>query len=139
MRPRFRYGVSALVIVTFTFACGSLKYANLIEANRGNVQKMRVGMSREEAVAMLGGSEVHKFGNVHVQNPWRSEGFRLKEEETTVEILYYLTEHQKRWNKARDDELTPVVLENEILVGWGWSYLRRNLDRYGISIPLEQD
>ncbi len=39
---------------------------------------------------------------------------------------------------AQDDELIPVVLENDRLVGVGWSYIRRMTDRYGIPAPLEQ-
>ena len=46
---------------------------------------------------------------------------------------------QRETSKAEDQSLTPIVIENGVLKGWGWSYLRRNTDRYGVTSPMEQD
>jgi hypothetical protein len=79
------------------------------------------------------------YRRIRLSNPWRSESFLLRDDgNTAVAILYYVTEHQRRWRTAEDHELTPVVLENDKVIGWGWSYLRRNMDRYAITTPLEQ-
>jgi len=96
-------------------------------------------MSSNDVAAVMRDGVLVTYRNIRLFNPWRSESFLLRDDgNTRVAILYYVTEHQRRWRTVDDQELTPVVLEEDKVVGWGWSYLRRNMDRYAISVPLEQ-
>jgi hypothetical protein len=85
----------------------------------------------------MGEGEVIRYKKIHLVDPWRSESFSLVDG-TVVLILFYVTEPPRKYYRAEDHELTPIVLENDEVVGWGWSYLRRNLDRYQVSTPQEQ-
>ena len=48
---------------------------------------------------------------------------------TFVEILLYYTERQGANAAITNNELTPLVVEDDVLVGWGWSYLEQNADK----------
>jgi len=132
--------ICLVALLALSVGCaGKTRYLNAISDNRNNIQRLQLGMHGKEVADIMGEGERGTYRGSRLTNPWRSEAFALQDgRETQVEILYYVTEHQRRLRTATDRELTPVVLENDQVVGWGWSYLRRNLDRYGISTPLEQ-
>lgn len=121
-------------------ACGS-HYTTLYRAgisqNQLALQDLRIGMSSADVRAVMGEGEVVRYKKMALVDPWRSEGFALVDG-TEVLILFYLTQPQRKYYRAEDQELTPIVLENDKVVGWGWSYLRSNTARYRISTPLEQ-
>jgi hypothetical protein len=123
-----------------TPSCGAHhrgKYLNAVEANRANVQSLRLGMNASELDSAMGRGELVHYRAIRLANPWRSEAFRL-EDGTNVAILYYVTERQHRYRIAADEELTPVILENDVLVGWGWSFVNRNLERYQVRSKAVQ-
>ena len=68
-------------------------------------------------------------------NPYRSETPRAQDG-TSVEILYYYTDQKADDGAITDDELTPIVLENGKVVGWGWSFLHQNVERYELKIRV---
>jgi len=142
--PRALIRVTHLIcIVTFlavSAGCtGKARYQAAVSANRSHVHQLQLGMSSREVATVMGEGELVTYRRIRLSNPWRSESFLLRDGgKTRVAILYYVTEPQRRWRTAEDRELTPVVLEDDEVVGWGWSYLRRNTDRYAISVPLEQ-
>jgi hypothetical protein len=50
-----------------------------------------------------------------------------------VEILFYYTDRQADGG-ITNDELTPLVFERGELVGWGWSYLDQNVEKYRVEM-----
>jgi hypothetical protein len=64
-----------------------------------------------------------------IPHPYRSESVRAPDG-SDAEILYYYARHPTGDDRVTDDELTPVVLEADNLVGWGWSYLEKHDERY---------
>ena len=85
----------------------------------------------------MGDGDVIQYKRIHFVDPWRSESFQLADG-THVLILFYLTQPSRRYSTPQDRALTPIVLENGMIAGWGWSYLRRNTDRYGVEAHKEQ-
>jgi len=65
-------------------------------------------------------------------NPYRNE--ILQSKENTFEILYYLTDIQKDDNAITDDELTPLVFDGGVLIGWGRSFLNEKIQKYELRI-----
>lgn len=133
--PSIKAWTLLLVVMLATPACGGY-YARLyrdeIANNRGHVNHLRIGMRTDEVHALMGEGQLVRYKGIDLQNPWRSEGFVLDDGVPAV-ILYYVTEKFTRdtWKwSVEQRELTPVVLENEMVVGWGWAFLERNLDRY---------
>ena len=96
----------ALLVVTVA-GCGLARDAH-IAYTRGNLNSLEVGMSREQVVAVMG-------------QP------RGKEAVGATEYLLYRTESPDvdvygMVGVRGDRDLTPVVLVNGRVVGWGRSY-----------------
>ena len=127
--------------------------------NREHLLSLRRGMSRSEVLALMGTTTVQTYKerfipdttnwelrlrDKRITNPHRTEIVELPGG-TVAEIVFYYTdfkrpEHPQFLAPAteglaiHDDELTPIVLENESVVGWGWAFLERNVERYEIEI-----
>lgn len=111
--------------------------------NRKNLLQLSVGMTREQAISVMGTEDmrVHYFQPygtprdrtaVRINNPYRSEIMRAKDR--TFEIIYYVTDVKKDDAAITDDELTPLVFENGKLAGWGQGFLQDNVQRYEVRI-----
>ena len=79
-----------------------------------------VGCTRPSAIREQNRKEVLRI----MRKPYRTELMRMPKGET-VELLFYYTDLKAADNAITDDELTPVVLMDNKVVGWGWTLLRR--------------
>ena len=70
---------------------------------------------------------------LYINNPYLVSSFSIKEDNIT--IIYYYTEYASRANKS----LTPLVLLNGKLIGWGEESLRRVEDKYDFTIKKDFD
>ena len=68
-----------------------------------------------------------------INNPYRVEAFKGKDGHIH-EVLYYYTDLKKDDGVITNDELTPIVLKDGEVVGWGWGFLSDNVTRYQIDI-----
>ena len=106
------------------------------KTNRQNLLKLSVGMTRDEALTIMGDARGGgRFGEPTVNSPYKSE--ILQGPEKTVEVVYYYTDIKDAIYTAHevtitDDELTPLVFEDARLVGWGNSFLESNINKYRI-------
>ena len=50
------------------------------------------------------------------------------------EILYYYTDQKSADGAITDDELTPLVMKDGALDGWGWAYLKDVSAKYEIRL-----
>jgi hypothetical protein len=104
-------------------------------------------MSRTEVLAVMG-TETTRYCQLiqgcpfgifgiglweSVTNPYRNETVRSAAG-TSVEVLYYYTDVKHADGSITDDELTPIVLEEGRVVGWGWSFVDQAVERYEIRI-----
>jgi hypothetical protein len=125
---------SALVLLT---GCGrfySGEYRAAISENQIALQTLRLGMSADEVRRIMGEGEIIRYGRLHLIDPWRSESFSLVDGKQVL-ILFYVTQPPGRHYRPDDRTLTPIIFEDEILMGWGWSFLNQNTDRYQIMTP----
>jgi hypothetical protein len=125
--------ISGLVLI----ACGRRyygEYRRLVAANRVHTQSLELGMDQRQVAQVMADGAFVSYKKIQVTNPYRSEGFAL-DDGTSVQILFYLTQVQRRYGRPTNEELTPVVMENRKLVGWGWSFLDKNLERYQVKLP----
>ena len=113
------------------------RYFTGISENQQSLARLALGMSAAEVRGIMGEGELVRYKKLYLIDPWRTESFYLADD-TSVLILYYVTTRPDEYDHANDADLTPIVLENERVVGWGWSYLNRNVDRYQVSVPKEQ-
>ncbi len=95
------------------------------------IDSVKLGMPYSEVLALMGSeitigyeqSEYLKgaYKPIVLKNPHRSEVF--KDNSRTYIIEYYFTHIKKEDGVIADDELTPLVFENKVLLGMGWDFL----------------
>lgn len=99
--------------------------------NRKKLIALSVGMTKEQAMAIMGHkSGGGRYGEPSINSPYKSE--ILQQKEKIYEILYYYTDTDAPFYIANpstisDDELTPLVFEADILIGWGKSFLKSKM------------
>ena len=108
------------------------------KANQDHLKLLQPGMTKDVVFATMGTNAVsrciHSAGGLClefeiIENPHRRSDVHL--DGKRVEVLYYYThdeardlryyyqELKKQETELRDDQLTPILLENGKLVGWG--------------------
>ena len=131
-----------LVVVCFcglSVGCADLgNLAHFRALNRQNLSYLQVGMTKDTVMEQMGnGFATDTYTNlqsVTATNPYKSEMHRV--DGRAYEVLYYYTDtvRKKRINihlpgleKANpilEEELTPVVLQNNRVIGWGRAFLK---------------
>jgi len=96
-----------------------------------STQQIRPGLSTKEVESLLGTQVVvgyeltdekaGQFKPLVVTNPYR------KETVGKYEIVYYLAGIKQADDKITDDELLPLVFQNDRLVGGGWSFVEQKI------------
>ena len=96
-----------------------------------NLHSIHNGMSPQEVKTLLGDKvatgydlvnpQKQSFTPITFKNPYREE--TLKNGDKTYEIAYYFTSIKKQDGMITNDELTPLVFENNRLIGQGWTFL----------------
>jgi hypothetical protein len=69
-----------------------------------------------------------------INNPYKTEASRTADG-SPVEILFYYVDQRRNDGAITDDELTPIVIEDGVLAGWGWNFLDQNVEKYRIELP----
>jgi hypothetical protein len=117
--------LTSLIAVVAVSGCAQ-GFEQVQSENRAKLFRLEVGQTRQQVLEEMG-TEPQTFNqgvfrsDGIVPNPYDSET-HLKGS-TEIEVLYYVTNVQNKDGVITDDELTPLILVDGILVGWGWSYL----------------
>ncbi|HSV43777.1 MAG TPA: hypothetical protein VLJ10_04400 [Candidatus Bathyarchaeia archaeon] len=98
-----------------------------------STSQLHEGLSPSEAKALLGDQVVigyelsdrqaQYYKPLTLQNPYRSESYQAGNK--TFLIEYYVMGINQSDDQITDDELTPLIYEQDRLTGWGWDFLRR--------------
>lgn len=118
----------ALLIIFVLIAGCTSPLDRVRKNNRKRLLKLSVGMTKVQALKVMGTSGGGGlFGEPTVKSPYKSQ--TLQNNERSFEILYYYTDinsriHISHPGTIRDKDLTPLVFENNILVGWGNTFLK---------------
>ena len=128
-----------LAMVVMTGCAASLR--EIGETTTVRLAKVEPGMTRDEVQVIMRSITVVAKRGQEVPSPYRADTITTSDGRT-VEILYYYTGNvdleTERDHVIQDDELTPVVLENGVVIGGGWIYLQRNYDQFGVTVPESQ-
>ena len=101
--------IITLLLSVLLAGCGAVKGLEA-SANRHQLDKLNVGMTTDQVRRAMG-------------KPYKSEFYGTKQ------MWFYITEWQSD-GKTTSDEMTPLVFENNILLGWGSNFLDGNSRRY---------
>ena len=83
---------------------------------------VRVGMTRQEVVqAMLEEVQLLQMSG-RVTNPYSTRFLKNRDGES-LEVMYYYTGMKKGDDLVTEDELVPIILKDDAVVGWGWETL----------------
>jgi hypothetical protein len=129
-----------VVLLSGCYSLGNLD--TLRTHNRQNLMKLHIGITKEEALSIMGtekATDTYYTQAVTATNPYKSEILQGKDK--TLEVIYYYTEMKRAsfeglsgMTGIADDELTPLVFDNGKLIGWGWSFLNDNIQKYEIRM-----
>ena len=141
-----------LVLFEVVFVSGCMSadgpsFEQLRSENRQNLMKLSIGMTKQEVMTIMGdktGYIKNYLGRRDAEWPTASNPYRsaiLQGKEKTFEVLYYYTETKKTlyntWGQYQgiaDDELTPLVFDEDKLIGWGREFLEQNIQKYEIRL-----
>ena len=96
------------------------------------IDEIRLGMSLDDVTRKMGekvvigyqlSPESNSFEEITIPNPYKKETLSMNNQ--NYEVFYYFTSVQKADNLVADDELTPLIFQEEKLVGKGWDSLFR--------------
>lgn len=95
-----RYGAIIILLILAISVCGcGFSKALIAPANRYNLSSLQVGMTKDQVISTMG-------------RPYKKEAHEDKE------YFFYVTEWIP-FSEEEAEELTPLVFENNKLVGWG--------------------
>jgi hypothetical protein len=121
--------IVAILITILLFGCASP--SGIRSDNRLNIMKLSPGMDRSEVTSIMGTNSFSTIAG-KITNPYRSEMYR--EQGRVIEVLMYYTDIKAADDAITDDELTPIVIVDGKLDGWGWSYWQSMVQKYEIRV-----
>lgn len=99
------YGVVVtLLIVNNPDDTSSMGWEDRQEYNKVQIAKLELGTTRESVLTLLGSPDISEA---------------KKAEENRMQVMFYRTDHKKQDGITTQDECTPLLFENDILVAWG--------------------
>lgn len=157
MRTRIQGFAIAVSTVAACASAGGFRQENI-----QNLDRLRPGMTREQVFDVMGtktasvsgteasgpvgiGEDTLGVSQVQIplggpkpvlQNPHRNELYRAGG--ASWEVLYYYTSVVADDGLVTDDELTPVVLRDDTLTGWGWDYWAEQVSLYDIPAEIPE-
>ncbi len=118
--------VHLLILPLILSAISCTSPGKIRERNRNNLSRLTLDMSRQQVLTVM-------------KRPYRSETLSLSNGKR-LELLYYHTDLKTPDGAVTDDELTPVVLIEDKVIGWGWILVRRFKEVDGSQgLPLEEE
>ncbi len=131
-----------LLVACFLCGCGlmqqvaSQSFAEIRDRNRQNLSKLKLGMTPSDVHTVMGTetyrgcADMYCLGTVSVHNPYQTSAFQANNKMYVV-WEYYTDKCPKE--HATDECLTPVVFEDDRIIGWGREFLN-NVKKYELRI-----
>jgi len=111
---------------------GCVTTAQVRAENRQNLLHLSVGASKQDVLNKMGIKTIKTKNGSVITNPYRTEMYKVDKD--TFELLLYYTDLKKSDGAITDDELTPIILKNGKVDGWGWSYWNNLIKKYEIRV-----
>lgn len=102
------------------------------------------GMSKKEVLQVMGTKAIQtylwdpQYGRRKyrlIANPY-SVDLKQDGQGNSIQILWYYTDQKAADNAINKDELSPIVLENDKVIGYGWGFFEDYAKRKEIFINM---
>ena len=120
-----------IILVVSILISGCTSLSEIRADNRQKLTGLSIGMSKQDVLGKMGTKTVGAQNTV-VTNPYRTEMYRSNGH--VFELLLYYTDIKKSDGAITDDELTPLIIMDGKLDGWGWSYWNNVIKKYEIRV-----
>ena len=141
--------IAILVAFAALVACARAQQVPIVvevgAVNREHLLQLRPGMPRGEVLELMEidlteeyrlrnrGFDTFLDKDALIPNPYRRAQIRT-DDGSEIELLFYYTGEHDHQEPVTDAELTPLVLEDGLLLGWGWPYLNQNVGEYWLLV-----
>jgi hypothetical protein len=126
--------IKTIITLTLFSLFTSCMSTNTIRSkNRENIVKLSLGITKEEALTIMGTQTLTADDGTKINNPWRTEIMKGGDG-NLYEILFYYTDVKDSDVAVTDNELTPIVISENKVIGWGWLFLNENVKKYQIEV-----
>ncbi|MFH0856087.1 MAG: DUF3192 domain-containing protein [Candidatus Omnitrophota bacterium] len=125
-----RKPVFLLVLAVLLSGCATMTVSRLTANNRMSLVHLSRGMSKPRVLAIMGsGISVYKCDQavsksplkVTINDPYRTE--MIEASGRRLEVIYYVTGLNNNNCAVEESGLTPLVFEDDKLIGWGRNFL----------------
>lgn len=117
--------LSVLMIAVLLSACVSFT-GMVLQQNRENLLKLSVGMNKQQVLDAMGTETIRG-----INNPYRIETM-TDQEGRIYEVLFYYTD--KKVPYMADSWLTPIIIIDGRLVGWGRMFYTEYVNKHEIRM-----
>lgn len=121
---------TTLLVSSILTACVST--SQIRADNRKKLLSLSAGMTEQEVLNLMGTKTIKADNGTVITNPYRTEMHQSNGH--VFKLLLYYTDIQKNDGAITDDELTPLVVVDGKLDGWGWSYWNNLIEKYEIRV-----
>ena len=106
--------------------------------NKEKLNELEIGMN-ENVVLMMMESKTFKIESAPftIENPFKTEIY--SNDVDVYKILYFYTDLIKSDGFITDEELTPIILKNNKLVGWGRDVWKKIIEAKGFVDPIPSE
>ena len=100
------------------FLSGCYFLEDMAKKNREKIKRFSKGMDKNEVLNTMG-YEISREKNTPVRNPYRHLKDKRKANNHSIDIIYYYTKTVREDGIISDEELTPLVFDNNELIEIG--------------------
>ena len=123
--------IAILVLSMSLLLAGCVSLDAIRSQNRQSLMSLSPGMTKQEVLVVMG-TKVIMSEDGQINNPYRTEMYRSQGH--AFELLLYYTDKKRADGAITDDELTPLVIMDGKLDGWGWSYWNGLVQKYELRV-----
>ena len=126
--------VAIIAVIMSLSLAGCSSMDSIRTENRQRMAGLSSGMSRHDVLAVMGTKTIRSAEGRLISNPYRTKLYRTPRHE--FELLLYYTDENLYHEVITDEELTPLVIMDGKLDGWGWSHWNALVQKYDLYLWL---
>ncbi len=129
--------VTTLFLVGSILLAGCASSGTIRDKNQERLFRLSKGMTKAKVLKAMGTKTTRDPWSPGlsriIPNPYCTEMYRSNDH--TFELLLYYTDRRSAVRAITDDELTPIIIIDGKLDGWGWPHWEIVIKEYDIRLP----